>query len=251
MTAALELECLTAGYDGVPVIRDLSLSVEAGEIVALMGPNGAGKSTTLRTISGLVKAFGGHIRFGGALIDGVAPHRLARSGLVLVPEGRGLVPSLTVADNLRLIGKPQVDSYEIFPALKELVSRKAGLLSGGEQQMLALARAIAMGPTVLLIDELSLGLAPVTVRMLLESMRELAIERRLSILLVEQQISRALAVADRAYILAHGRVVLEGEGRQLLADRRLLESYYMGDSHTVAPGGGYVEAGDPHTTESA
>jgi branched-chain amino acid transport system ATP-binding protein len=181
------------------------------------------------TISGFLRPLAGEIRFKGERIDGMAPHVVARLGLVQVPEGRALVPSLTVSENFRLVGEARIDPYEIFPELRAIRQRRAGLLSGGEQQMLALARAMVMGPDVLLVDELSLGLAPGLVVRLLARLRQLTYDQGLSVLIVEQFVSQVLACADRAYILSHGHVVVQGDAKQLLEDRDLLESSYLGE----------------------
>jgi len=235
----LQVEELTAGYDGPPVVRRVSMHVAPGEMVALLGANGAGKSTTLLTISGLIKPRAGTVFFDGRDATARPPHLLAASGLVQVPEGRALVRSLTVAQNFRLVRRAVADPYELFPELAPLRSRKAGLLSGGEQQMLALARALIMQPKVLLVDELSLGLAPVIVQRLLSRLRALATDTGLAVLLVEQHVSAALAVADRAYVMARGRISLEGAGQDLLADRQAVASSYLGESaSTVAANGG-------------
>src|SRR5512140_2004924 len=168
---ALELDRLSAGYDRAPVVRDLTLSVASGEVVALIGANGAGKTTTLRTISGLVKAMGGYIRLGGEDLAAVSPTARVRRGIVHVPQGRGIFYGLTVSEHFRLDGfgesAAQEAAFVHFPALRDLAGRRAGLLSGGEQQMLAIARALVRRPRVLLVDELSLGLAPVIVERLL------------------------------------------------------------------------------------
>jgi branched-chain amino acid transport system ATP-binding protein len=235
MNPLLEVGNLDAGYDSMPVVRALSLTVASGEVVSLLGPNGAGKTTTLATISGFLAALGGSVHFDGRDITGLEPHRIVRAGLAQVPEGRGLVASLTVNENFRLVRRAESDPYELFPALAPLRNRRAGLLSGGEQQMLALARAVMLGPKLLLVDELSLGLAPIAVTAILKRLRELATDTGLSVLLVEQHVSQALAVSDRAYVLAHGRISLEGTASELLRDRRLLESSYMGEHAENSP----------------
>jgi branched-chain amino acid transport system ATP-binding protein len=232
----LTIDKFQAGYDSMPVTRDIRLSVGHGEVVSLLGPNGAGKTTTLATVSGFLPLLGGSIRFDGQDIAGRPPHRIVQAGLVQVPEGRGLVPSLTVNENFRLVRQSKLDPYGVFPALVPLGNRRAGLLSGGEQQMLALARAIMLGPKLLLVDELSLGLAPKAVDTILKRLRGLATETGMSVLLVEQHVSKALAVSDRAYVLSHGRITLQGAASKLLSDRQLLESSYMGE-HAGGPAG--------------
>ncbi len=233
MTPMLELDRLTAGYDGAAVVRDLSLSVAAGEVVALMGANGAGKTTTLRAISGLIKPLGGSVRVDGADLAGVPATARARQGIVHVPDNRGIFYGLTVSEHLRLAGvsdrSEQDAALARFPALRELRDRRAGLLSGGEQQMLAIARALTRAPKVLLLDELSLGLAPVIVEDLLPLVREFADEHGAAVLLVEQHVHLALEVADRGYVLSHGEIVTADSAEALRADSALLTASYLGE----------------------
>jgi branched-chain amino acid transport system ATP-binding protein len=229
----LQLEGLSAGYRGVPVVRDINLVVNQGEIVALLGPNGAGKSTTLMTLSGLLDPLGGRIMFDGQSIAGMRPDAIARRGLVQVPEDRALFTQLTVMENIRLGGSSKravIRSLDYFPALTRLADRRAGVLSGGEQQMLALARAIAAQPQLLLVDEMSLGLAPVIVERLVPILRRAADELGASVLFVEQHVALALAVSDRAYVLTHGRIGLEGPAAELRERRELLAASYLGES---------------------
>jgi branched-chain amino acid transport system ATP-binding protein len=223
--ATLELDRLSAGYDGAPVVRGLSLTVGPGEVVALLGPNGAGKTTTLRAISGLVKAAGGVIRLDGADLAGASPAARARLGIAHVPHDRGIFYGLTVAEHFRLDG---TTVPEQFPRLHELRDRRAGLLSGGEQQMLAISRALARKPRLLLLDELSLGLAPVIVERLLPVVREFSSEHGAAVLLVEQHVHLALQVADRGYVLSHGELAAAGPAATLSADGSLAASY-LGD----------------------
>lgn len=227
---ALALHRLSAGYDRAPVVRDLSLTVDPGEVVALIGANGAGKTTTLRTISGLVKPMGGFVRLSGEDLAGVSPTARVRRGIVHVPQGRGIFFGLTVGEHLRLDGvrDPEV-AFGHFPALRELVDRRAGLLSGGEQQMLAIARALVRQPRVLLLDELSLGLAPVIVERLLPVVREFASTRGTAVLLVEQHVHLALEIADRGYVLSHGELVASDSAERLRADSALLTASYLGE----------------------
>jgi branched-chain amino acid transport system ATP-binding protein len=223
----LLIQGLHAGYDGVPVVRDLDLAVSAGEVVAVLGPNGSGKTTTLLTISGLLASLGGSVQVDGQRINKQSVHAIARSGVALVPEGRALIPSLTVEENLRIVRQTSIDPLEWFPELMRLLRRRAGLLSGGEQQMLALARAIAGGPKVLMVDELSLGLAPVVVRSLLQHLRQFASETGAAILIVEQHVRQALLMSDRAYVLGRGRLVQTGPSSELLNRPGVLASSYM------------------------
>jgi branched-chain amino acid transport system ATP-binding protein len=235
MTDLLALETLTAGYDEAAVIRDIELAVRPGEVVALLGANGAGKTTTLRVVSGLVKPMSGRVLFDGEDLAKVSPSARARLGIAHVPEGRGLFFGLTVAEHLRVAPRGErLDeeiAYEYFPKLAELKGRRTGLLSGGEQQMLALARALARKPKLLLLDELSLGLAPVVVERLLPVVHAFATERGCAVLLVEQHVHLALEVADRGYVLSHGRIVLQNDAAHLRANRQLLVASYLGE-HT-------------------
>jgi ABC-type branched-subunit amino acid transport system ATPase component len=237
----LELAGLTAGYDAAAVVRSLDLHVGSGEVVALLGPNGAGKTTTLRAVSGLVRPMAGVIRVNGDDIAKRSPAARARLGIAHVPEGRGVFFGLTVAEHLRLGSRGEHPdariAYEYFPALAELQDRRAGLLSGGEQQMLALGRALARRPRLMLLDELSLGLAPVIVERLLPVVSTYAKESGCAVLLVEQHIHIALAVAERGYVLSHGELVIHESAETLRADHQLILSGYLGEQETTATPG--------------
>jgi branched-chain amino acid transport system ATP-binding protein len=233
MSVAVRTTALVAGHGTVPAVRGLDLEVDLGEVVALVGPNGAGKSTTLYTIAGVVPAIAGHVEVLGTPVNGHTAHSVAQRGLALVPENRGLFYGLTAGENLRLrrsrtshVPVERVLAY--FPALADKLGRRAGLLSGGEQQMLALAGALVSGPRVLLVDEMSLGLAPIVVEQLLPLVRTIAWETEMAVLLVEQHVHAALTVADRAYVLSHGELVAHGSAADVAADRQLLEASYLG-----------------------
>ncbi|HEY1777180.1 MAG TPA: ABC transporter ATP-binding protein [Solirubrobacteraceae bacterium] len=233
-SAMLEIADLSAGYDSVPVVRGLSMTVRSGEVVALLGANGAGKTTTLRAISGLVKVVAGSIALDGRDLGGVAPSARARAGISHVPEGRGIFFGLTVAEHFGIGVRPSAadidEVLEYFPALRELQSRRAGLLSGGEQQMLAIACALIHKPKLLLLDELSLGLAPVIVERLLPVVRQIADARGTAVVLVEQHVRLGLEIADRAYVLAHGDLTASGSADELRADTDRLVASYLGDT---------------------
>jgi len=231
----LALKNVEVVYDDVIlVLKGLSLEVPDGKIVALLGSNGAGKTTTLLTIAGVLPVLAGELSVLGAPVPAGKPYRVARRGLSFVPDDRGLFFSLTVAENLRVASKSRGPDtaavLEYFPALAPRLRVRAGLLSGGEQQMLALGRALVRRPKALLVDEMSLGLAPVIVERLMPILRRLADEQGITILMVEQHVQIALEVADRAYVLQHGELVLEGEARELAARRDVLLESYLGDA---------------------
>jgi len=225
MTALLEAREVTAGYVGLPAIRGVSVAVQPGEVVALLGPNGAGKSTTLMTLAGALAASSGEVRWRGRATTRPL-HSRVRDRLSYVPEQRSVVNGLTVADNLRLGGGHLGRSLELFPELGEQLRRKAGLLSGGQQQMLTLARALSRRPDCLLADELSLGLAPVLVGRLLAAVRAAA-DAGVAVLVVEQHALQALEIADRAYVLVRGRVQLSGPAASLRDRLGELERSYL------------------------
>ena len=232
MTQLLELDNVSVSYGGVRALSGVSFSVPERCVVALLGANGAGKSTTLRTISGLVRAESGTITFDGEPIERVAPHAITRRGILQVPEGRGIFPSLTVKENLLMadyalhVAENAVEEgIRLFPALASRLNQFAGTLSGGEQQMLALARALMMQPRLLMLDEISMGLAPLIVNQLFDAVRRLA-QRGVTVLLVEQYVEAALELADYAYVLDKGRVVDIGEPGDLREAG--LVSTYMG-----------------------
>jgi len=246
--AVLEVRDLIAGYNGSAVVRDVSITVGAGEIVALLGANGAGKTTTLSAIAGLVKPLSGTITLDGESIVGLSPHKLARKGISLVPEDRALFSELTTRENLRIAGtrsrsrESEEQILELLPELKKCLQRKAGLLSGGEQQMLAVGRALVSKPKLLIVDEMSLGLAPVVVERLLPVLRDVADTLGTAVLVVEQHVALAMEVATRAYVLAHGRLTLEGATADLKNDRALITASYFGDAEAQAALSGMAPA---------
>ena len=232
--ALLELDNVTASYGSVEVLHGVSLAVDEGSVVAMLGANGAGKSTTLRAISGMVKVSGG-IRFGGRSIAGLAPEDVARKRIAHVPEGRGMLAQLTVIENLQMGACLRRDGdgvkhdlervFGYFPWMPQRAAQTAGLLSGGEQQMLAIARALMMRPRLLLLDEPSLGLAPTVVRSIFEIIGRINREEGVTILLVEQNARIALRAAARAYVLEVGEIAVSGSGRDLARNESVRRSY--------------------------
>ena len=230
----LIIESLRAGYGDVTVLHGVSLEVGPGEIVALVGANGSGKTTTLRTVSGLLAARGGAVRFAGDRIDGLAPPAVVSRGLLQVPEGRKVFPSLSVHENLELgsylpaararRAETLTRVLELFPILAERRRQPAGTLSGGEQQMLAIGRALMGAPRLLMLDEPSLGLAPLVVDRIFEVIHAIR-DQGIPVLLVEQNVHRSLAIADRAYVLEQGTVTLSGRGADLLAREDVRKAY--------------------------
>ncbi|HEY9390799.1 MAG TPA: ABC transporter ATP-binding protein [Mycobacteriales bacterium] len=225
----LDVAGLAAGYGRVQVLWDIDLTIDEKEVVALVGPNGAGKSTLLRALSGMIPVRSGSIRFRDTDITGRSIEQIAHLGIAHVPEGRRLFPGLSVRDNLRLGGwrnkKSDIDRVvDLFPKLGDRLSQVAGSMSGGEQQMCAIARGLMGQPDLIMIDELSLGLAPLIVDEILERLPDITASGT-SVLLVEQDVDAALTAASRGYVLETGRTVLSGPAKELLADKRIQESY--------------------------
>lgn len=232
----LRVKNISGGYDNVPVLFDVSFEVNEGEVVSIVGSNGAGKTTILRTISGILKPFSGEIEFMGERIDNIPAHKIVEKGIAHVPEGRHVFGKMTILDNLLLgayttklqndVQKNLKDVFEIFPKLKERQYQKAETLSGGEQQMLAIARGLMSNPKLLLIDEMSLGLMPILVDKILDILKDIS-KRGMTILFVEQKVQEALEIANKGYVLQTGRIISEGTGEELLKSD-LVKRAYLG-----------------------
>ncbi len=237
MTLLLQVEQLSAGYGDISILRNINLSIRSGEVVALLGANGAGKTTTLRAVSGMLKV-SGRVRLQGADVAGLPPERIAGLGVAHVPEGRGTFSHLSVDENLRLgawlrrdragIDADRERMFGHFPRLKERLTQQAGTLSGGEQQMLAIARALMLKPRLLLLDEPSFGLAPRLVDQLFDTLQVIREQEQVSMLVVEQNAHAALALADTAYLLEQGTIVDSGPAADLRSDQRVRRAY-LGD----------------------
>lgn len=232
----LQLTNIKAGYGNIQALKDISLNVPEGKIVSLIGANGAGKTTTMRSITGTLKATSGDILFAGQSIKGLAPHQIVKRGISLVPEGRQILQGMTVLENLemgayqRRDGEVQEDLEKIFqqfPILKERSGQLGGMLSGGQQQMLAIGRAIMARPKLLLLDEPSMGLAPLVVQEIFEVIQKVA-KTGTTIMLVEQNAKKALSIADYAYVMETGQIVLEGPANEVANDPRVLDAYLGG-----------------------
>ena len=234
MTALLEVEDLRVAYGKIEAVKGISFSVEAGQVVSLIGTNGAGKTTTLRTLSGLIKPTSGKITFDGQVLNGIPAHKTVSLGMAHSPEGRHIFPKLTIAENLQLgaflrkdkdgIEKDIQRAYDLFPILGERRKQAAGTLSGGEQQMLAMGRALMSQPKLLMLDEPSMGLSPIMMKRIMSTVTELQ-QQGTTILLVEQNAQAALKRADFGYVLEVGKIVLSGSGRDLLVNDEVRKAY--------------------------
>lgn len=230
----LEVEKVSASYGVIQILRDVSFKVKEKEIVSIIGPNGAGKTTLVKTIMGLLHPKTGEIRFKGENIEKLPPYEIVKKGITLIPEGREIFPRMTVEENLRLGAYPTDDKdeiksakercYQIFPVLKKKEKALAQTLSGGEQQMLVICRSLMSNPELLILDEPSLGLAPLIVEKVLDTVRKIN-EEGVTILLVEQNIHDSLDIAHRAYVLEQGKIMLEGNSRELLCSNHIKEAY--------------------------
>ncbi|MFD8379404.1 ABC transporter ATP-binding protein [Streptomyces sp. NPDC059679] len=234
MTALLEVEDLRVAYGKIEAVKGISFTVEEGQVVTLIGTNGAGKTTTLRTLSGLLQPLGGSIRFEGKSLTGVPAHKIVALGLAHSPEGRHIFPRLTIAENLQLgaflrkdadgIAADVQKAYDLFPILGERRSQAAGTLSGGEQQMLAMGRALMSRPKLLMLDEPSMGLSPIMMQKIMQTIAELKAQGT-TILLVEQNAQAALSLADQGHVMEIGNIVLSGTGSELLHDESVRKAY--------------------------
>jgi len=232
MDFMLKINKINVSYGKLQVLWDVSFEVNKGDITAIIGPNGAGKTTILKTIAGLLKPLSGSITFMNEKIDGISPNKIVKRGISLVMEGRKLFPKMTVLENLEMGAYTKWDErfdmlekiFQIFPILKERKNQLAGTLSGGEQQMLAIARALMSRPKLLMLDEPSLGLAPKLVLQIFDLVKEIN-DNGVTILLVEQNVKHALELASRAYVLENGRIVLEGKGNELLENEHVKKAY--------------------------
>ncbi|MEV4945895.1 ABC transporter ATP-binding protein [Streptomyces sp. NPDC053755] len=234
MTALLEVEDLRVAYGKIEAVKGISFSVEAGQVVSLIGTNGAGKTTTLRTLSGLIKPAGGKITFDGQVLNGIPAHKVVSLGMAHSPEGRHIFPKLTIAENLQLgaflrkdkdgIERDVQRAYDLFPILGERRKQAAGTLSGGEQQMLAMGRALMSQPKLLMLDEPSMGLSPIMMQKIMETIATLKAEG-MTILLIEQNAQAALSLADYGYVLEVGTIKLSGTGQDLLHDDEVRKTY--------------------------
>ena len=231
----LEIRDLHSGYGDVPILHGMTRAVEQGSIGAVVGANGAGKTTTMRTVAGILPTWKGEILLDGERIDRLPPQRRVEAGIILVPEGRKLFPSMTVRENLELgslhakakaVRSQTLEQvFETFPRLRERADQRASTLSGGEQQMCAIGRGLMGLPRLLMLDEPSLGLAPIVVETIFDVVRRIRDEEGVTVLMVEQNVRHALDLSDRAWVLEHGHVEFEGKGKEMLADERVRRAY--------------------------
>ncbi len=230
----LEVEKVNSGYGMVQILWDVSFMIKDGEIVSIIGPNGAGKTTLVKTVAGLLPVRTGTIRFNGENVEKLSPYEIVKKGITLIPEGRDIFPRLTVDENIRLgaytitdktkVNESKTRAYDIFPVLKKKERALAQTLSGGEQQMLVIARSLMAHPKLLILDEPSLGLAPIIVEKVLDTLQMIN-EEGISILLVEQNIRDSLGISNRGYVLEEGKIIIEGEGRELLNNDHIKQVY--------------------------
>jgi branched-chain amino acid transport system ATP-binding protein len=230
----LEIEKVSAGYGMIQILWDVSFKIKEKEIVSIIGPNGAGKTTLVKTIMGLLPSKSGTIKFNGENIEKLPPYEIVKKKISLIPEGRDIFPKLTVEENILLgaytltdkqqVNESQESIYQIFPVLKKKEKVLAQTLSGGEQQMLVIGRSLMSNPKLLILDEPSLGLAPIIVAKVLDTLRQIN-EEGVAILLVEQNIRDSLNIADRGYVLEEGKIIIEGEGRELLSNDHIVKVY--------------------------